>query len=317
MKLKAHLLLPLSCCILTLPAGAISITIDYTYDTTNFFGAGNPDGAAAGATAKSALEAAAQFYTDKFTDDFLEIVPSGGNTWTPNFLHPGTGTTQTIPDLVVSADTVMIYAGGRSLAGSTLGTGGGGGWSGSGTPSWLTIIGERGEGAPTTGGSATEYAPWGGSITFDNDTAGQWWYNHTSTAGLSGKNDFYSVALHELGHVMGFGTTDSWNAQHTGPSFGKSFTGVKATAENGGVNPLLQTDLDPPGHFKNGTMSTVFQDGTAQEAAMDPSITTGERKLLTELDMAAFADIGWNVVPEPSSAILLTIGLIPLLRRRR
>ncbi|HMP05649.1 MAG TPA: dockerin type I domain-containing protein, partial [Lacipirellulaceae bacterium] len=41
---------------------------------------------------------------------------------------------------------------------------------------------------------------------------------------------------------------------------------------------------------------------TVQEAAMDPEITVGTRKLLTSLDAAALADIGWSIVEPPPPA---------------
>src|SRR6187399_889321 len=44
-------------------ASAINLLVDYTYDTSNFFGNGNPQGATAGLQAKSALEAAATFFS--------------------------------------------------------------------------------------------------------------------------------------------------------------------------------------------------------------------------------------------------------------
>ena len=47
---------------MAVPTCAINIVIDYTYDTNNFFGSGNPQGAAAGAQARAALEAAASYY---------------------------------------------------------------------------------------------------------------------------------------------------------------------------------------------------------------------------------------------------------------
>lgn len=318
MKIK-HLI-PITSIALISSSSAISVVIDYSLDTLDFFGAGNPDGAPAGATAKSALEAAASFFSDSLTDDFDAIVPTGGNTWDITFTHPGTGAAgHAISNPSIASDTVIIYAGGRALAGSTRGKGGPGGFSAGGIASWFTAIRERGEGASTESPTATEFAPWGGVVTFDNDTVGQWHYDHTTTAGLAGKSDFYSVALHELAHVLGFGTADSWDDQTTGPAFGKSFTGAKATAANGGTNPLLQTDLDPPGHLISGTMSTVFQGVASQEAAMDPSITSGTRKLMTELDMAVLDDLGWDVVPEPSSSTMIVLSgmAFVFLRKRR
>ena len=54
-------------------ARAIDIDLDYSYDTTNFFGAGNPSGAVAGQQARDALEAAADYFSDILTDSFTGI----------------------------------------------------------------------------------------------------------------------------------------------------------------------------------------------------------------------------------------------------
>jgi hypothetical protein len=59
-------------------------------------------------------------------------------------------------------------------------------------------------------------------------------------------------------------------------------------------------------------MSTVK--GVTQEAAMDPSITVGTRKLFTDLDYAGLADVGWETaaVPfefSPSLGIILVSAL--------
>jgi hypothetical protein len=44
---------------------------------------------------------------------------------------------------------------------------------------------------------------------------------------------------------------------------------------------------------------------------MDPTITVGTRKYLTDLDLAFLQDMGWEVVPEPTSAALLLLsGLV-------
>src|SRR6476646_6581827 len=88
-------------CTAAQPAAAINVQIDYTYDTTNFFGAGNPQGAAAGAQAKAALEAAASFYSTILTDSLSAIQTppqfhssqfNGQVTWqwTENFNNPTT-----------------------------------------------------------------------------------------------------------------------------------------------------------------------------------------------------------------------------------
>ena len=51
----------------------ITITLDYSYDASNFFGSGNPAGAAAGAQAKASLEAAAGYLSGILQDSFDSI----------------------------------------------------------------------------------------------------------------------------------------------------------------------------------------------------------------------------------------------------
>lgn len=52
------------------------------------------------------------------------------------------------------------------------------------------------------------YGAIGGTLWFDNDADGDlspyWHFNH-ATGVVAGRNDFYSVALHEILHTMGFG----------------------------------------------------------------------------------------------------------------
>src|SRR6185503_4922954 len=126
------------------PAQAITLQVDYTYDTSNFFGAGNPQGALAGAQAKASLEAAANYFSSILTDSFSSIQTpaplhstfpgsTGLVTWTWNesFSNPTTGADVLVNDPTVPANKYIIYAGGSNLTGSTAGIGavGGFGWS--------------------------------------------------------------------------------------------------------------------------------------------------------------------------------------------
>ena len=63
-------------------------------------------------------------------------------------------------------------------------------------------------------------------------------------------------------------------------------------------------------------MSTIFGTATAQEAAMAPSITTGTQKHFTTLDFAGLQDVGWTLVPEPTSGALLASAMLILAVRR-
>lgn len=139
-----------------------------------------------------------------------------------------------------------------------------------------------------------------------------WHFDHTTDV-AAGKNDFYSVAVHEVLHAIGFGTSDSWDDLVSGTNW----TGTNVIAEFGtGTNVIDASG----GHIASGLMSTRLFDGAAQEAAMDPTLTVGTRKYLTALDAAFLRDIGYSTtaVPEPSSLALLTVVGIGIgVRRRR
>ena len=287
---------------------AITISIDYTYDTNNFFGAGNPQGATAGAQAKSSLQAAASFYSSILTSSFslIQTPPpfhsaqfDGQATWDwqMSFTNPATSATTTIDNPTVAANQYIIYAGARSLPGSTAGIGGPGAFSWSVNPTGGFTQQEIDQINATTDtfssevehrGQSSGFADWGGAITFDQDGSTTFFYDHNSQP--SGNvTDFYSVALHELAHALGFGTSNEWKALISG----SNFTGANAEAQHGGTPVPLSADQS---HWVSSTPSVIFGTSTTQETLMDPDITNGTRKLLTELDAAGLKDIGWNLV---------------------
>jgi hypothetical protein len=272
------------CFALLTPVRALDIQFDYTYDTGNFF-VGHAD-------RQALLDAAAAVFESHLADNLTTISPSGSNTWTADFDNPSTGTAVSLSNLSIAQGVIKIYVGARQLGTTTLGIGGPGGYGASGSQAWLNTLSARGQ-SGALAATPTDFGPWGGAITFDSDAS---WY--FGTGSLSGKDDFLSVATHEMGHLMGLGTADSWVALVSG----STFTGAHATAAHGGIQAGLSGDL---GHWADGTMSTVFGTATAQEAAMDPSLTVGTKKLFTTLDFAGLQDIGWTMVPEPSGLTLL------------
>lgn len=293
-------------CCSNISVQAVEVSIDYTYDTTNFFGAGNPDGAAAGSQARLALESAADYFSTTLDDSFSSIeIPAPFSSslfdgivtwqWTLNFKDPATGVSRTLVDQTIPADEYRIYAGARDLSSPTLGVGGPGGSGvssgGNGGSFTLDEINQINQittdfvDAVELRGQTSGFARWGGSITFD--TVGTTWhYDHNSLPSF-GQNDFFSIALHELGHSVGLGVSDEWNALVSGTQF----NGSTSMAEFGGSVPL---DCNGNcGHWAQGTNS--FVDGLAQEVAMAPSILNGTRKIFTDLDIAGLDDIGWDI----------------------
>ncbi|GEM_PF-1198032 len=258
-----------------------NIVFDYTYDSSGFL---NPQ------ARRDVLETAASVYESRITDDLTAISPSGSNTWTAVFNNPSTNTQVNRSNLNVPADTIIVYVGARNLT-SGLGLGGPGGFSAFATPAFVANLQTRGEtGVDPNSTNDTDYALWGGTIAFDN--ASTW--NFSLDPPTTGQNDFYSVALHELGHILGLGTAESFENKINGS---KQFIGAKSVATFGGPIPM-NTDqfgnLDD-GHFAPNTQSTLPGTSTTQEVALDPQLTTGTRKYLTDLDWAAIDDLGWDV----------------------
>ena len=170
------------------------------------------------------------------------------------------------------------------------------------------------------------FGPTLGALSFDvdsdndgvEDTAAQldayWSFDHTVEV-ETGQSDFYSVALHELMHTLGIGTSETWD----GFVSGADWTGPELAAlTDGGIN-VINTPNNDDSHFLDSLQGVIYGTSIVQEAVMDPDITVGERKLLTNLDVAALADLGYSVVavPEPTSVALVGIGAAVLLRRRR
>ncbi len=291
---------------LTGNAPAINVVIDYSFDTTNFFGAGNPDAAAAGQQARDALQAAADFFSAITNDTFSEIrTPAPFDSqffnghvewqWELNFSHPATGASVVLTDQTIQPDEYLIFVGARNLSGTTLGQGGPGGWGWSSSPSGGFTQGEIDDlnqitadfaDAVENRGETTGFANWGGAITFD--TPNDWHFDHNTSPGGS-NSDFFSVAIHEMAHALGFGASSEWTALVSG----SAFTGSASNAAFG-ATPTLSADR---AHWAENTTSTVFGDTAPQEAAMDPNITDGTRKLFTTLDAAGLTDIGWDLTP--------------------
>jgi hypothetical protein len=285
-------------------AGAIDIQFDFGFDAANFFN-GHPE-------RQATLNAAALVFESRLTDTLTAISPGGINTWTATFDNPATGLEQAVANLTIPTNVIKVYAGGRDLGGSTLGQGGPGGFSGSGSTAFLDTVAFRGQ-TGAANNPPTDFGPWGGSITFDLFTS--WYFDPqpNDMENIGGMSDFYSVAVHELAHLLGFGTADSWFTWQVNDTF----TGPASMSLNGGVPVPLDPGL---GHWQEGTtgdvVSPVFIND--QEAAMDPSITDGTRKYFTQLDFGGLDDVGWEVIPEPAAAVLLAGGLwVMSVRRRR
>jgi hypothetical protein len=272
--------------------GELVIQFDYSLDTQGFFS--DP-------VRRDRMEQAAAMF--RFADVLAPISPGGANQWSVRLTHPGEPSFPTRTNLAVPADTVLIFPGGRPLAGALGFANAGTVLSRSGSPEFLAAVDTRGQiGAAQT--PPIDFGPTVGTITFSSLVPRHF---GETTAGLDNtKQDFLTTAVHEIGHLLGVGESPSWDAQVRSTGSGLVFDGPAPIAAHGGPVPLDQF----ASHFALGVSSTV--NGVAQQTLMDPSTPRGVRELPTVLDYAALADIGWTTaaVPEPGSIALLGVAAI-------
>jgi len=238
---------------------ALTFQFDYSHDTSGFFN--DP-------AKRAVLEQVGRDVGSHITSALTAIAPSGGNTWTASFFDPSTGGQTQVSNLTVPADTVVVYVGARKLTGAEAAQGGYGGYGWGGDPAWGTAVADRGQ----------SFAVWGGSLAFDT---AQNWYTGDPAGLAAGETDMYTVASHELGHLLGIGT-DPLFSQLT---VNGKFTGAHAEAVYGGPVPVAADGA----HFGSGLVIG------GQPETMQPSLVVGQRYGLSALDYATFADLGWQV----------------------
>ena len=279
---------------------ALDIQIDYTFDTNNFFNTQEK---------KNAIEAVADFYGGLLQDNLLRIDSSefsSTSTWVPSLLDPATGNRITLEDIVIPEDTIIVYVGSRDLGGNVRGQGGPNGFANGtrGTAAWIDrLLGRGQEGAEHRSSEAdqrTDIGPWGGTISFDHDST----WNFSLEENRDGI-EFLTVALHEMGHVLGLGPSDAWDNLISSEG---TFLGPAATASFGSAPPADGS------HFLTSLTSPLFgsfgvEHGLSRPVRMLPvNFDSGNNfDVLTDLDLAALVDIGWEVsVPAKLTATALS-----------
>ena len=131
----------------------------------------------------------------------------------------------------------------------------------------------------------------------DGSTLDDYWHWNHTTEPAGGKVDFYSVALHELLHTLGVGSSESWDSL-INPEDPGEWLGSSLIAELGGSGEDA-IDIESGAHLAEDISGVVFGGSASQEAAMDPNVNGSSRKFLTNLDVVVLDDINWDIVETP------------------
>jgi len=236
---------------------SFDIRLDYRFDTAGFFDV---------AERRAALEAAAAIWEGLILDEFPDV-PAGVEL--VDVRNPQNRTQLTDVTLTQPIDDLLVFVGTTDLGGA-LGRAGPTGINAAGD-AFNVRIDDNFRGT----GPVTDFEPWAGSVSFD--PSADWNFDIAGPA--PGKPDFLSTAVHEIGHVLGFGTSAIFDQIGAG-----GFDGPNALAVNGGAPIPLEPDL---GHVVDGF--------AGDSVLMDPVGTFGVRKTPTDIDKALLADIGYEI----------------------
>ena len=234
------------------------IKLDFSYDTSGYF---NDTGR------RAPLAKAAELWSEIIQDDFAEI-PTGSSFSIRHPSKPDENLTVTLDEPI---DDLLIYVGARNFSGNTLGIGGPSGYSLEGDVYSARISDDfRGLGPPS------DYEPWAGVLTFDNEVTWNFGLDEPS----SDESDLLTVALHEIAHVLGVGTASTFFDL----SSDKKFQGLNTKKLNGGIPLPLHED---GAHVEDGYNDDLI--------LMDPTSTTGTRRSISEFDKSILADLGYLI----------------------
>ncbi len=152
--------------------------------------------------------------------------------------------------------------------------------------------------------------------------------------GGANKGSLQAVTMHELMHILGWGTSatyssfltdingnhvaagdSTFNANLTGANGGLYFGGPNAVAANGGLVKLYTPDPYAPGS------SVAHLDGLLNDPVprlMNPNPGNPPARVLTPTELGVLKDLGYSVVPQPALAgfLILNLGLLGRKRSR-
>lgn len=252
------------------------IEFDYSLDSQGYF-KNNPG-------RQRDLEAAGQYWSEHIQENFA-TVGAGTQLYLNN---PETDQWQYVT-AGTNIDDIRIFVGAKDLNnGSTAHAAAGNAYMYSG------------DSLDSRYHSSQEFMPWVGSITFDSQptfsdgTATSWWFDPTpkdgSDAPTAGNNkyDFVTVAIHEIGHVLGISSGITAYQAEKDPFNSNSFIGVNAVAANGGRPIPLIDGTHPNGNNGNFSQEVVMAYGGYSYV--------GHRVGPSSIDFGMLSDIGYRIV---------------------
>ncbi len=272
----AVILLGLSGVTVPQTAAGVTFEFDYRFDSDGFFDVPQR---------RTAMETAGRLLT-RYTDSLSAVIPEGDNHWLTFFSPPGGGAPQILQDIPVPQNVLLVFPAGRDLP-SRLAQSIDLAAVGQGEPDWIETVETRGQ-SGVREEPASDFGPLGGQISFNQNLDEVDWFFGEEIDGIGpSQQDFVTVAMHELMHLMGVGVSESFADQVVGGRF----IGPRAVAVGSPTNPDLEVD-EVAAHLRRGTESTW--NGQQFEALSAPAIFPGRRTYPTRLDRAVLRDIGWQ-----------------------